>query len=456
MPVMRSLINKYNVPGPRYTSYPTVPFWDDKPFTVHEWVSQARRTLTESSATDGASVYIHLPFCETPCTFCGCIKRFTRNHGVEQPYVDTLIHEWMLYGQHLGVAPPVKEIHIGGGTPTFFAPENLSRLMDAIVEHARISPPFDFSFEGNPSTTSAQHLKVMRAHGFRRLSLGVQDFDPIVQKTINRIQTFEQVAQVTDTARQLDYTSINFDLIYGLPRQRLAGIVETMNKVVSLRPDRISFYGYAHVPWVPEASQRRFSESEIPRGEQKRALYDIGRDLLLEAGYHEIGMDHFALETDALFRSASTRSLHRNFMGYTPWHTRLCIGLGISAISDAWYAFAQNTKSLESYQQQINAGELAIFRGHKLTEEDLVLRRLILQIMCHHETRLDAAFSALDCASECLQRLSELINDHVVALDGDRLLVTESGRPFVRNVCMAFDARLWRERTHTVMFSDTI
>jgi len=455
--VSRSLIAKYNVPGPRYTSYPTVPYWDVDGFGAEKWLAQAKRCFEETNESEGVSVYIHLPFCETPCTFCGCCKKFTRNHDVEEPYAADIIHEWSTYAEHFDAQPRIKELHIGGGTPTFFSATRLSKLMDGIIGRAHIMQPCEFSFEGHPSSTTEEHLRSLRGHGFRRLSLGVQDFDPIVQKTINRFQSFEDVARVTDMARRLDYSSINFDLIYGLPRQHLAGLVQTMEKVVSLSPDRIAFYGYAHVPWVPEASQRRFTEAEIPRGEQKRALYEIGRDLLIDAGYHEIGMDHFALETDALYVSAQARTLHRNFMGYTPLHSQLSIGLGMSAISDAWYAFAQNEKSLETYHARVNANELPVFRGHNLTEEDLVLRQHILDLMCRHETDLVQGAHELGCAEECIARLDELIADELVELDGSRVRITQSGHAFLRNVCMAFDARLWRgEQSRAQMFSDTV
>ena len=453
----RSLIDKYNVPGPRYTSYPTVPYWDVGEFSARQWLTHAKRCFRESNDSEGVSVYIHLPFCETPCTFCGCCKKFTRNHVVEEPYVADVVSEWSMYCEHFGAKPRIKELHIGGGTPTFFSASNLSKLMESIFARADITEPVEFSFEGNPSSTTEEHLRSMRGHGFRRLSLGVQDFNPVVQRTINRIQPFEEVARVTETARRLDYSSINFDLIYGLPRQHLAGLVQTIEKVVDLRPDRIAFYGYAHVPWVPEASQRRFAESEIPRGEQKRALYEVGRELLLEAGYREIGMDHFALESDALYIAAQAGTLHRNFMGYTPLYSTLCVGLGMSAISDARYAFAQNEKTVEAYHARVSAGELPVFRGHSLSEEDMVLRRHILDLMCRNETDLEQGVSRLDCAQECVARLDGLIADEVVEVEGSRIRITQLGQAFLRNVCMAFDARLWRgEQSQARMFSDTV
>jgi oxygen-independent coproporphyrinogen-3 oxidase len=451
---MRSLIAKYNVPGPRYTSYPTVPFWNDETYSAAQWRAMVCRSFAETNASDGISLYVHLPYCETPCTFCGCIKKFTRDHGLEEPYVDAVLAEWRLYLELFGERPRIKEIHLGGGTPTFFSPRNLERLVCGLTDASVVTPDHEFGFEANPGSTTSEHLRVLYERGFRRISLGVQDFDPLVQETINRVQPFESVADVVSEARRLGYESVNFDLIYGLPRQRLASIVDTMQRVTHLMPDRIAFYGYAHVPWIKGIAQRRFSEADIPRNEEKRALYEIGRELLLEAGYHEIGMDHFALERDPLYRSARERTVHRNFMGYTPVHTQLCVGLGMSAISDAWYAFSQNEKDVRRYTERVAAGELPLLRGHVLDERDLSLRRHILDIMCRFETRFAGRQDPLVAAG--LERLGEMAQDGLVDLAPDAIRVTDAGRPFVRNVCMAFDAHLWSSEPATRLFSDTI
>ena len=451
---MRPLIAKYNVPGPRYTSYPTVPYWNEDSYTPERWTRMVRRSFEESNDDDGISLYVHLPYCETPCTFCGCIKKFTRDHSLERPYVDAVLAEWRMYLELFGRRPRIKELHLGGGTPTFFSPENLERLVAGIAESGDVTDDHQFGFEANPASTTEEHLRVLHRRGFRRISLGVQDFDPLVQETINRIQPYESVAGVVEAARAAGYESVNFDLIYGLPRQRLASIVDTMQKVTALMPDRIAFYGYAHVPWIKGVAQRRFSEADIPRNEEKRALYEIGRELLLEAGYHEIGMDHFALERDSLYRSACARTVHRNFMGYTPVHTQLCVGLGMSAIGDAWYAFSQNEKDVRRYIERVTAGELPLLRGHVLDDEDLSLRGHILDIMCRFETRFpDRGAPAVEAG---LGRLREMADDGLVDLAPDAVRVTEAGRPFVRNVCMAFDAHLWSSQPATRLFSDTI
>ncbi len=451
---MRPLIAKYNVPGPRYTSYPTVPYWNEDSYTPERWTRMVHRSFEESNDEDGISLYVHLPYCETPCTFCGCIKKFTRDHSLERPYVDAVLAEWRMYLELFGRRPRIKELHLGGGTPTFFSPENLEHLVAGIAESGDVTDDHQFGFEANPASTTEEHLRVLHRRGFRRISLGVQDFDPLVQETINRIQPYESVAGVVEAARAVGYESVNFDLIYGLPRQRLASIVDTMQKVTALMPDRIAFYGYAHVPWIKGVAQRRFSEADIPRNEEKRALYEIGRELLLEAGYHEIGMDHFALERDSLYRSACARTVHRNFMGYTPVHTQLCVGLGMSAIGDAWYAFSQNEKDVRRYIERVTAGEMPLLRGHVLDDEDLSLRGHILDIMCRFETRFpDRGAPAVEAG---LGRLREMADDGLVDLAPDAVRVTEAGRPFVRNVCMAFDAHLWSSQPATRLFSDTI
>ena len=451
---MRPLIAKYNVPGPRYTSYPTVPYWNEDSYTPERWTRMVRRSFEESNDDDGISLYVHLPYCETPCTFCGCIKKFTRDHSLERPYVDAVLAEWRMYLELFGRRPRIKELHLGGGTPTFFSPANLERLVGGIAESGDVTDDHQFGFEANPASTTEEHLRALHRRGFRRISLGVQDFDPLVQETINRIQPYESVASVVEAARAGGYESVNFDLIYGLPRQRLASIVDTMQKVTALMPDRIAFYGYAHVPWIKGVAQRRFSEADIPRNEEKRALYEIGRELLLEAGYHEIGMDHFALERDSLYRSACARTVHRNFMGYTPVHTQLCVGLGMSAIGDAWYAFSQNEKDVRRYVERVTSGELPLLRGHVLDDEDLSLRGHILDIMCRFETRFpDRGAPAVEAG---LGRLREMADDGLVDLAPDAVRVTEAGRPFVRNVCMAFDAHLWSSQPATRLFSDTI
>jgi oxygen-independent coproporphyrinogen-3 oxidase len=454
--VSQALLAKYNVPGPRYTSYPTVPYWEITP-TADQWIHSIDRALNASSSRgQGAALYVHIPFCESLCTYCGCNTRITRNHGVALPYVDTVLAEWSLYLRSLGRDRiPLADLHLGGGTPTFLSVRELSHLMEGLLSRAELQGEVEFSVEADPRVTQAEQLEALSRYGFRRLSLGIQDFDPRVQEIVHRVQSEEQVSRLTQDARRLGYTSINFDLIYGLPFQTQESIRQTISAVMRLRPDRIAFYAYAHVPWI-KPSQRRFTEADLPSGEDKRALYELGRTMLESAGYREIGMDHFALESDGLWKSSQTGSLHRNFMGYTSRLVSPLIGLGVSAIGDSWEIFAQNEKHLESYQRSVLEGQIPLLRGHVLTQEDLSLRRHVLDLMTQMRTRWgsqDAAFEFLEGVPE---RLRELEKDGLVRFSPRTCEITESGRAFLRNVCMAFDARLVRKAPSTELFSKTV
>ena len=452
----KALIARYNVPGPRYTSYPTVPYWDDESFSLERWIATVRRSFAESNESEGISLYVHMPYCEHLCTFCGCNKRITKQHAVEKPYIDNLLREWALHLALVPDRPGVKEIHLGGGTPTFFSPENLAWLIRSLLAEVDLKSAFEFGFEANPNYTTVDHLTTLYELGFTRLSLGIQDFDPKVQAAINRIQPLEIVAATTETARSIGYRSINFDLVYGLPFQRRESVIDTVEKVLSLRPERIAFYSYAHVPWIKGVGQRKFSEADLPRDAEKRALYETGRTLLEEGGYHEIGMDHFALKSDALYQAAANNTLHRNFMGYTPVHTRLSIGLGVSSISDSWYGFAQNEKTVEGYSARLAEGSIPIFRGHILDEEDLMLRRHVLNVMCRFETSWASEPNQYPSFADALARLERLQEDGLVSMTSNHLRVTDEGKPFIRNICMALDARLWRHEPETRLFSQVI
>ena len=442
------LIKKYNVAAPRYTSYPTVPYWQTELWTEAKWLKTVQKSYIQTAEV-GISLYIHLPFCESLCTYCGCNTRITKNHAVELPYVEAVLKEWDMYREHLAERPKIKEIHLGGGTPTFFSAENLKMLLERLLEKAEVAEGAEFSFEAHPANTTLEHLETLYKLGFRRLSLGVQDFDPKVQEIINRKQSVEQVREVTDNARKLGYTSINYDLIYGLPLQKQSSVIDTINKVNALKPDRIAFYSYAHVPWI-KPGQRRFTEADLPEDEEKRALYEIGREMFLQAGYYDIGMDHFALETDSLYKAEQTQSLHRNFMGYTHQFTQLSIGLGVSSISDSWSGFAQNVKKLETYLGLIQTDTFPLMKGHILTDEDLSMRVHILNIMCKgttswlFEDRFDQSV---------IDRLKPLENDGLIEIHDDTLTITPIGKAFLRNICMAFDMRLWENKPESQLFS---
>ena len=451
-----TLIQKYNVPGPRYTSYPTVPYWNETDFLYVNWITTLRKSFIESNSTEGISLYIHLPFCESMCTFCGCNKRITKNHDVEHPYVEALLKEWKLYCEILGDKPIVKEIHLGGGTPTFFSIKNLEDLINGIFCFAKKAPNYEFSFEGHPNNTTHQHLQKLYDLGFRRVSFGVQDYSEKVQKAIHRVQPFHNVAKVTFWAREIGYTSIGHDIIFGLPFQEIEDVIDTIEKTKSLQPDRLAFYSYAHVPWIKGNGQRGFKDEDIPKDQEKRILYQIGKELLLENGYHEIGMDHFALKTDSLYDAFKNEKLHRNFMGYSSSKTKLMIGLGVSSISDSWYSFAQNEKNLEDYYQILEWDKLPIYRGHLLTAEDLVIRKHILNLMCLFETSWEDKNHYFEEIPEVIDQLREMEKDGLLLLNDKSIKVTEAGKAYVRNICMAFDLLLKRKTPDTKLFSMTI
>jgi oxygen-independent coproporphyrinogen-3 oxidase len=451
-----SLIQKYNVPGPRYTSYPTVPYWEEHDFTYQIWLDTLRKSFVESNTSEGISLYIHLPFCESLCTFCGCNKRITKNHDVEHPYIEAVLKEWGMYCNLLDEKPMVKEIHFGGGTPTFFSTQNLENLINGIFLIADKAPNYEFSFEGHPNNTSRSHLQKLYDLGFRRVSFGVQDYSEKVQKAIHREQPFHNVAKVTFWAREIGYTSIGHDIIFGLPFQEIEDVVDTIEKTKSLQPDRLAFYSYAHVPWIKGNGQRGFKDEDIPKDEKKRMLYEIGKKLLYKNGYHEIGMDHFALKSDSLYQSYENGKLHRNFMGYSSSKTQLMIGLGVSSISDSWYSFAQNVKKLEEYYELIAKDELPVYRGHLLNNEDLVIRKHILNLMCQFETSWNDTSNYFAEIPEVLLQLKEMENDGFLTISKESIQVTEAGKPYVRNICMAFDLRLKRKAPETELFSMTI
>lgn len=440
------LVSKYNIPAPRYTSYPTVPYWDNN-LNEKKWIEHIKNAFIKYNK-DGISLYIHLPYCESLCTYCACNTRITVNHKVEQPYVESLLKEWQLYLNQFEGKPLIKEIHLGGGTPTFFSPENLSYLLRSILSTVDISKDHGFSFEGHPSNTTKAHLQSLYDLGFKRVSFGIQDFDEKVQDTINRYQTFEEVKKVLDEAREIGYTSINFDLVYGLPYQTIASMNDTITKIISLKPERIAFYSYAHVPWL-KPSQRKYTEKNLPTDTYKRSLYEEGKSLFLAANYLDIGMDHFALPNDSLFDAFRSGSLHRNFMGYTTNTTKLLVGLGCSSISDSWDAFAQNIKTVEEYQKAVSDGHFPIFKGHSLTNEDLSIRQHILDLMCKHETTLDENYFDIK------EKFIEFIKDNLIEVTPEKIIIKETGKLFLRNICLAFDKRYWKKVPEGNVFSTT-
>ena len=448
-PHITDLLSKYDTPAPRYTSYPTVPYWEGTFPNPEEWLQKVVKAAEDAPEI---SLYIHLPFCEQLCTYCGCNKHITKNHAVESPYIQAVLTEWKLYRSQLPERVVLKELHLGGGTPTFFSPSALHSLLSSIINTVEVPEDADYGFEAHPWSATQDHLEVLFHLGFRRISIGVQDFDEYLMKVVNRRQTIHSVVECTTLARAIGYTSVNYDLIYGLPFQTTDHIRQDIQWTEVLRPDRIAFYSYAHVPWLKK-SQNAYAEEDLPTGAAKRLLYEVGKEGFFALGYLDIGMDHFALPQDGLAIAFQTGSLHRNFMGYTTSKTRLLIGLGASAISDTWDGFMQNEKTVQGYQEQVAAGKLPLLKGHFLTEEDLLIRRHILNLMTQYQTSWSVTTPVLE---EAVARLQELCQDGLVEISDQAVKVTMAGRPFLRTVCMAFDARYWKSQPTGQLFSKVV
>lgn len=444
------LLKKYDVPVPRYTSYPTVPAWTNTP-TRDDWFADVRQTLKPQGSS--WAMYLHIPFCETLCTFCGCNTIITKDHKKEFEYVDLLLKELDLYLEKVPQLKemPMKHMHLGGGTPTFLRPEQLHQLVSEIFKKVTLAKiDFEASIEVDPRRTTTEQLKVLKNLGFNRVSLGVQDFNEKVQRLINRIQPFEVTQKITEDARHLGFESVNFDLIYGLPMQDLKMMEMTLEQTIKLRPDRIAFYSFALVPWIKPA-QRLFSDDDLPKAEQKRELYEFARRKFIEAGYLEVGMDHFALKTDRLLKALDSQQLHRNFMGYTDKKTDLLLGLGVSSISESKKMFHQNEKLLPKYQAEIAQNMIPTHRGHILTEQDATQRDKILQLMTQYrlDIRSEQEYQYIKTAAK------EFLDEGLISLKENELLILKEGHPFVRNICALFDEHLPQNKNQK-LFSKSI
>jgi oxygen-independent coproporphyrinogen-3 oxidase len=445
------LLAKYDVRVPRYTSYPTVPEWHAAP-TAAQWTASLQHALTDPSAT--LSLYIHLPFCESLCTFCGCNTVITRDHGRSKPYIGRVLRELDIY---LDRVPALRErrlcdVHLGGGTPTFASAEELSELVDGILSRLTPAGPerFTGSVEADPRVTGAAQLRALRERRFTRLSLGVQDFNEETQRLVERIQSPALVASLVDEARATGWESINFDLIYGLPGQTRASMQRLADEVLRLAPDRLAVYSFARVPWI-KPRQRKFTDEQIPAGADKRALYDAIRRPLLAAGYQELGMDHFARDNDPLARAAAAGTLHRNFQGYTEARTNALLGLGVSAISESTDCYHQNEKVIAVYDRRIDRNEVPTHRGHLLSADDRRRREQIVSVMTRFAVTLDDAQ-----ASDARVFLAPLLEDGLAVLEGNVLRVPAAGRAFIRNIATFFDEYFRASPPASPMYSQSI
>lgn len=432
---LSDLFAKYDVPVPRYTSYPTVPSWQHQP-TTESWAESMVRALERPDTS--MAMYVHIPFCESLCTYCGCNTVITRNHDKGREYIALLFKELEWYLAHVpGLARhPVRQVHLGGGTPTFLSPDELGVLLDGLRDRLALDASMEGSIEVDPRVTTREHLAAVRARGVTRLSLGVQDIDEEVQRLINRHQPLSLTKALVADARALGFESINVDLVYGLPGQTPASAQALADAIVEVNPDRLAVYSFARVPWIKPA-QRKFTDEQIPVGADKRLLYETIRGPLLEAGYLELGLDHFAKPTDPLAVAAATGRMHRNFMGYTEVKTDVLIGLGVSAISETPDCYHQNEKVITVYERRILAGELPTFRGHHLTAQEQAQRAIIMQLLTESRLTVDAATRASRADA-----LAGLVDDGLIVWTDTGVQVTDLGRAFLRNIAAVFDEGL--------------
>lgn len=452
MEISFSTISKYEQPLPRYTSYPTVPFWNTEEFSPEPAFNALQRQLASNPEV---SLYIHLPYCESLCTFCGCNRRITKNHHVEEPYISALLKEWGMFQFQMPVSPVIANIHLGGGTPTFFAPVRLERLISHLIRNHKLSDNYEFSIEVHPNTCTHQHIDVLSDLGFRRISVGIQDFDPKVQFIINRNQTFEKTREVIEYARDRGFTGINVDLVYGLPLQTMDSIKLTMEKISVLKPDRIAYYAYAHVPWKSKA-QRRYTEKDLPQGFEKIKMFLNARKTLFGLGYLQVGMDHFALPQDDLASAWMNHTLRRNFMGYTTNASPVIIGLGASSISDFNGAYTQNYKEVESYLSAISERKLPIERGHIMSTVDLAIRDCIMDVMCRGKIQLPRELFQKAQMDYMNTKIEEFLSDGVIVRQGDSFKTTDLGNLLLRNIAAIFDSYLFEKGHRENMFSKSV
>ena len=441
--VTPEMIQRYNRPGPRYTSYPTVPVWKEGEFADDYAASLHKEGQNEQPL----SLYVHIPFCQQLCTFCGCNKYITNNQNIVEKYLTALEQEIAGVAERLGQRKELAQIHFGGGTPTFLNPEQLSRVVEMIVSRFDALEDCEWAFEANPRVTTTKQLEVLYELGFRRVSFGVQDLDPAIQRAINRNQTAEQSWETLETARSLGYKSINLDLVYGLPLQTQHGFRKTLEEVNKMRPDRLAVYSFAYLPGMFKTHERAIKEKDLPTPEEKINIYLEAINFFAEAGYVMIGMDHYALPEDELAQALKNRTLHRNFMGYTTLHNMAQIGVGVSAISDFGDSYWQNTKELDQYMEETVNNKLIPRRGLLLEKEDQLRRKVIETLMCHGEITIqDFEFLyELDFRqhfAEAWTQLEKFEEEGLVNLSPAKIELTPLGMLFTRNLAMPFDRHL--------------
>jgi oxygen-independent coproporphyrinogen-3 oxidase len=451
--VSPDLLRRFDLNGPRYTSYPTADRFVDA-FTSEDYVQAMKlRRSAAASMNMPLSLYVHIPFCESLCYYCACNKIVTKHHERAEEYVRYLSREVDLHIAHLGTGQVISQLHLGGGTPTFLSDDELRGLMAMLRRSFNFAPGGEYAIEVDPRTVDAKRLSVLAELGFNRLSFGVQDFDPMVQKSVHRVQPAEQVFALVESARHLGFESINIDLIYGLPMQTPESFDRTLAQVALLRPDRVALYAYAHLPerFKP---QRRIITAELPTGAAKISMLSRSLAAFEKAGYVYIGMDHFALPNDALAVAKRQGRLHRNFQGYSTQPDCDLIALGVSAIGRVGATYSQNAKTIEAYYDLLDQGRLPVVRGLALTRDDLVRRVVIMALMCQGELQFESIELALlidfkTYFAKELEALEELVGQGLVTVNASGIEVTAQGWFFVRAVAMVFDRYLQADRNRS-------
>ncbi|MDR7148812.1 oxygen-independent coproporphyrinogen-3 oxidase [Hydrogenophaga palleronii] len=446
--VSPELLSRFDVPGPRYTSYPTADRFVEA-FTEQDYIQALEQRRAGSMALP-LSLYVHVPFCESVCYYCACNKVITKHHERAAEYLRYLSREMELQVQHFGQGHSVSQLHLGGGTPTFLSDAELEDLMSMIRRHFTLVPGGEYSIEVDPRTVTEERLQTLARLGFNRLSFGVQDFDPAVQKAVHRVQPAEQVFSLVQSARKIGFESINVDLIYGLPLQTPESFARTLAQVNELRPDRIALYAYAHLP-ARFKPQRRILAAELPSPRDKLAMLSASLDSLVGGGYVYVGMDHFALPTDALAVAKRQGRLHRNFQGYSTQPDCDLIALGVSAIGRIGATYSQNAKTLEEYYDSLDQGRLPIVRGLALSRDDLLRRCVIMSIMCQGQLLFESVelghlIDFKTYFARELEVLAELANHGLVTIDDSGVQVTSTGWYLVRAIAMVFDRNLQVDR----------
>lgn len=444
-----TLLKKYNQPGPRYTSYPTYPVW--KGIQPSDWFSSFKTALKKDGTL---SLYIHVPFCRTLCAFCGCNKLITKDYSKADEYIAALHKEFKFYEEMIPEKTRVFEIHLGGGSPSWLNASELKTLLAPILNSKKLiidTKTLEQSIEMDPRTTTVDHCENLRALGFNRISLGIQDTNDIVLKSIRREQPLSLVTRVVNDLKKNGIELLNMDLIYGLPFQTPESIKQTILDVLEFMPTRIALYSYAHVPTIKPA-QKLLEKDGLPSAEEKMKIAEIAREMLVDAGYIEIGMDHFALKSDTLYKSYSKGELHRNFMGYTVQRSNVLLGLGPSSLSDSWNAFSQNEKDYAKWAELVEQNSHAIIHGHKLDESEIIRRREILNLMCEFNSSVNLSILSENQRNQ----LQTLIEDELIFMtDENHIKVTDLGKHFIRNICMVFDESLEKKNSKPT-FSQTV